>query len=580
MSKVIRKNSLPYLPYGETWVAAEVYNLGDVVRQGAVYYRSAIDANTGSDPSVPGVDWVLLDTSANYGQPWDLTAVYVDSDVVLGSDDRYYRLVIATNQGVDPVAGVADWYLLPAFDDAQPWVATVSYAAGDRVRGSDDEYYESRGAANLNNDPATTAGEFWEIVSERQYGANWNQYNVYAQGDFAREGTVYYESLTNGNVGQLPSANPGAWLNAGIVSAAIGVYPTEAALAAASLAIGDQVVVQDTQYFYEVVLAGPGVFGVTLANGNTAAPNILNRSGRKNGFINGAFDEWQRGTTTTSANAYLADRWEFATVVDSGGAVSTATDRLEFAPGQIEVPFNPKYYAQIAGGVNAGGGAESVLYRQKIESVLTLSGETATISFWAKAASNRVVNLDFRQSFGGGGVPSPDVFGSIGAVNITTTWQKFVYTFAVPSISGKTLGTAGDDLLEIAVVLQAGAGSDYTTTAQDLALTDIANVQIERGPRATDFEITSRAELLALCQRYYQIFSRVWLYVVALQTVTSRQMIVPRVVTMRAAPTETAVINNGSLVLNGLADVLSISANGLTDGQSSQVTLYTADAEL
>ena len=101
---------------------------------------------------------------------------------------------------------------------------------------------------------------------------------------------------------------------------------------------------------------------------------------------------------------------------------------------------------------------------------------------------------------------------------------------AVPSISGKTLGSNGDDY--ITVHFQ----PDGTAEAFD-----VAQVQLEPGPAATAFDRRGIGQELALCQRYF---------VEIADTTTNRAIgaagtfngnearcLIPTPVEMRAAPT-------------------------------------------
>ena len=134
------------------------------------------------------------------------------------------------------------------------------------------------------------------------------------------------------------------------------------------------------------------------------------------------------------------------------------------------------------------------IIKQRIESFNseTLIAGTATISFWAKADTNRTINLYVYQNFGSGGSSTVTVVNGQ-AFNLTTSWAKYSYTFAMPSTSGKTIGT--NDLLEFTFAQGTAA---YTFS--------YADVQLEIAPQATPFSRAggSIGGELALCQRYYQ----------------------------------------------------------------------------
>lgn len=213
-------------------------------------------------------------------------------------------------------------------------------------------------------------------------------------------------------------------------------------------------------------------------------------SPRKNAIINGNFDIWQRGTSFTLGGGvlYTADR----VGANTGVSGSATASRQSFTLGQTDVPNEPEYYFRHLQSVAAS--SEVVCYRQRIESVRTYAGQTVTLSFYAKADAAVDLTPVATQKFGTGGTPSTDVITTLPIQSVVTTWQKFDITFDIPSISGKTIGTNSDDNLEIDL-----RGPDST-----LWTIDIAQVQLESGEVATNFEQRSVGEELALCQRYYQ----------------------------------------------------------------------------
>jgi len=222
---------------------------------------------------------------------------------------------------------------------------------------------------------------------------------------------------------------------------------------------------------------------------------------RKNVLINGNFDIWQRGVSS-AITTYLADRWK------SGGSGTTKlTTRETFTLGQTDVPNNPKYYARTnisVAGVDAGNNAN---IHQRIEGVGTLAGENITLSFWGKADSNKTIVAEFSQYFGSGGSPSAPNFNVANiSVNLTSTWQKITLQIAVPDISGLTIGTDNNDYFRIFFWFDAGSSYDFRTNSlgHQTGTFDIAQVQVEKGSYATNFEMRSETEELSLCQRYFE----------------------------------------------------------------------------
>lgn len=223
--------------------------------------------------------------------------------------------------------------------------------------------------------------------------------------------------------------------------------------------------------------------------------------GRKNAIINGNFDIWQRGISQTSAGYGSDDRWK-----NSSSGSTKVHSRQEFALGQTDVPNNPKYFSRTV--VTSVVGANNYVANwQNVENVSTFAGETVTLSFWAKADSAKDIASDFIQYFGSGGSPSSDVIITANTHSLTTSWQKFTTTVIIPSISGKTLGTDSNDYTGVNFWFDAGSNFDarINSLGQQSGTFDIAQIQLEKGNTATEFENRPIGEELALCRRYYDV---------------------------------------------------------------------------
>jgi len=241
--------------------------------------------------------------------------------------------------------------------------------------------------------------------------------------------------------------------------------------------------------------------GVTASNvsiGNVAISTTMGPY--KNKIINGNFDIWQRGTSNGMSGYYTADRWS----CQNSGTTKTAS-RQSFTLGQTAVPGEPTYFMRHVVTSSAGAGNFCYMY-QVIESVRTLAGKTATLSFWAKADSSKNIAIDMSQYFGSGGSPSSSVLISPITFALTSSWQKFIYTFSFPSISGKTLGSDNNDGLGINFWFDAGStyNSRNNSLGQQSGTFDIAQVQLEEGPVATAFEQRHIGQETLLCMRYFR----------------------------------------------------------------------------
>jgi hypothetical protein len=214
---------------------------------------------------------------------------------------------------------------------------------------------------------------------------------------------------------------------------------------------------------------------------------------RKNLLINGNFDIWQRGTSFSTGTEYTADMWKWSGT-SGGGSVSRQT----FTVGQTDVPNNPTYYWRVT----VGTGDVNVAFFTGIEGVSHGAGVPLTVSLWAKA-SETTGWLDgdsgptLVQRYGSGGTTATRVQldGTFQSQTITTSWQKFVATATPASISGSTV--AAGNYLELFLQTDGDLSSSATL--------DIAQVQVEYGSVATDFDAGGDVgTILNQCYRYYE----------------------------------------------------------------------------
>jgi hypothetical protein len=262
----------------------------------------------------------------------------------------------------------------------------------------------------------------------------------------------------------------------------------------------------------------------------------------KNKIINGDFNINQRAfTSTTSNTTYTVDRWQ--TIADGG----TSTYSVEtFTPGTAPVAgYEGKNFIRIVT-TGQSGATDSTRLQQFIESVRTFAGQTVTVSFWAKAGSGTPsVACYFEQMFGSGGSPSSTVILNGQKTAITTSWARYSFTFSIPSISGKTLGTTNDGSLRFLILTSAGSNFNARTDSLGIqsATIDIWGFQVEAGSIATPFQTatgTIQGELAA-CQRYYYRTTASGAYsIFGLgygKTTNTGNFVIPFPVTMRAQAT-------------------------------------------
>jgi hypothetical protein len=219
--------------------------------------------------------------------------------------------------------------------------------------------------------------------------------------------------------------------------------------------------------------------------------------GFRNLIMNGDFRINQRGFSSTSSTGDFGfDRWSMFRNGDGTVTMSAQT----FATGNAIPNQEPRNYLRL---VTSGQTAVNsiALIQQNIEDVRTLAGQTATLSFYARASSGTPkIRVTINQAFGSGGSPSSDVYTVIGDTTISTSWQRYVVTFVVPSISGKTIGTNNNHYLNLSLCTSF-AGTSIGIQNNTF---EFWGIQLEQNTQPTPFEQRPIGVELALCQRYYE----------------------------------------------------------------------------
>lgn len=208
----------------------------------------------------------------------------------------------------------------------------------------------------------------------------------------------------------------------------------------------------------------------------------------RNYLINGGFDVWQRGTSF-STSVYTADRWRL------GGGVSAvcAISRQTFGSTDILRDFGQSFYLRWTR--TSAGTSESTL-TNKIENVRTLAGRRTTITFWANTSVATALTPKLEQYFGTDGGASPSVYPNFGKIALTPGWKKYTSTIKVPSVAGKTIGSAN--------YLGFYFGWSNTDPNATIELAMISLVEGDATREDNPFEYLNPQETLALCQRYYE----------------------------------------------------------------------------
>lgn len=284
----------------------------------------------------------------------------------------------------------------------------------------------------------------------------------------------------------------------------------------------------------------------------------LGENGVDNYLINGGFDFWQRGNTTTASSgsgAYLADRWWMY-----GNAAGDTQVRVgSGTPGD--------YWLRMT-----GANTSTQLYLgQSLETfnILPLRGKSVTLSMSIKRNSTNTVDavLWLRTQTGTenrfinqAGAVTTQVTIPNGSIS-TSGWTRFSMTLVVPAAATQIGGG----------VRPSAEGVYFPTGAQ----LDVKDVMLNLGTRAAPFKRAGgdiQGEL-AKCQRYYyrptdsDVTGADAVAVGQCWNTTQAGVIIPFPVAMRAVP----VPNSSGMALTGASSSV-LPVTGLADWNSTKYT--------
>lgn len=326
---------------------------------------------------------------------------------------------------------------------------------------------------------------------------------------------------------------------------------------------------------------------------------LPNQSGRKNILYNGAMQVSQRGTSFTgvTGNQYTLDRWYWISANAETVTIEYASDHPTGIGQSLKVTVttadaSPALFTEIEQRLE-GFDLQQLRYGSS-------NAKSITISFWVKASVTgdyAVVLYTADANY---------IIGSTITVNSASTWEKKSVTFV-----GDTTNAIPNDNTE-GLRLSIGLASGATYNATDntswgayatgkllygqganligttSATFQLADVQLELGSVATEFEHRSYGEELALCQRYYYSNSRwnIWSGYAVNASNYFENTEFP--VTMRAAPSVSAfrIGSSGFAIANPTVQQESITGfyvystcNATTNG-AYYIFNYNASAEL
>jgi hypothetical protein len=172
----------------------------------------------------------------------------------------------------------------------------------------------------------------------------------------------------------------------------------------------------------------------------------------RNGILNSGLLRAYRPTTVTNpaSGAPLLDAnlW-----LEFDGQFSCTVSRVIAPPGQVDIPFEPRYGLRID--ATAASGMTSLSLNWAVTDLVKFAGRRVNFSAFLKQDAPRNLAVVAAQIFGTGGSPSDAVIApSIeGAQNVGATYQRYRWRFDYPSLAGETLGAADDHWNKIGLAL-------------------------------------------------------------------------------------------------------------------------------
>jgi microcystin-dependent protein len=167
-----------------------------------------------------------------------------------------------------------------------------------------------------------------------------------------------------------------------------------------------------------------------------------------NHIINGQFyfPHTIPGTISQGQRIQIADGGWF---YETDNSINSDNVEFEsFVAGQVTVEGNPPRALKVS--CDTVDSNEVYKYSgQALGDVSSFSGQQITFSAQFQSDTNATVEVIARQYFGTGGSPSPTVDFLVGTVECGTDFQKATFTVDIPTISGKTIGSNGDDSFQI-----------------------------------------------------------------------------------------------------------------------------------
>ena len=249
----------------------------------------------------------------------------------------------------------------------------------------------------------------------------------------------------------------------------------------------------------------------------------------RNLVINGGMQCWQRATSATAANNTYNTVDRFQIYEATGGAFTTeqSTGNSQDTGHENALECNVTTADSSIGATEYS----AIVHRIEAQNLQHLqwgyaSGKNLILSFWVKSNKTGIYSLSTEKN-------DATTYRRVNefTINAANTWEQ--KTIKIPALTDSNSGgtIANDANLGIKFEWCLAYGSTFTTSSLDQWITTahfastnqvnwmdstsnnfyLTGIQLELGDVATPFEHRSYGQELALCQRYYNTSSNMWM---------------------------------------------------------------------
>jgi hypothetical protein len=259
---------------------------------------------------------------------------------------------------------------------------------------------------------------------------------------------------------------------------------------------------------------------ITFADGSVQSGGW---TGFKNKFINGAMtiDQRNAGASFTNSNQNILglDRWRNYGLTSAVLTIQQSTVAPAGFANSQSVTVTTSTTANDSGGI-----AQRIEAHNVYDLAWgTSSGASVTASFWVRGSVTGTYNVWI--SYNG---PTPYYYVGTYTINASNTWEyKTVTIPAPPTAAGVFAAALNTQYMEFRFCITSSGGPavsantwSTTSTPKSAGTVDLASnsgatwyvtgVQLEKSTTASSFEYRSYGTELALCQRYFQKVTNIY----------------------------------------------------------------------